>query len=434
MLWAQQDTVFLNIEQCREMALDLSRALQRSDNAVEQAKLTSKATLTNFFPQAEGFAISGVMRKQEIIDNNIMDLDLLMKGAYMCGLRLTLPLYAGGQIMNGYKLSKVGIEAAEEQRNMAYIQTITDTEKIYWTYVAVLNKVDLLNKYKAQLDTLYEQVATAVAADMAIEYNKLQVETARSTIVYQMKRALNGSEMCRLALSRMVGVNAETTILIPDATIDAEFTPIIEATYDISNRPEAHLLEHQLKASELRVKMTRGKYMPKLGLALGYLSFGNIQVEGSLNMPYLGQISLIDKKFDVTSPTMMIALSVPITKWWEGSYNIKKAKLEVENNTLSLVDNTELMQLEVRNAINNVNDGCELILSAKTALDAATEQLRVVSNRYSANMAPLTDLLDAQGKLHQSESNYLEAITQFMIHKSEYRRVTGQLHQRNTTE
>lgn len=434
-LHAQQDTVVLNVSQCRDMALERNRNIQHGDNAIRQAELSSKAAFTNFFPQLEGSAIGAYIQDQNLVNMpNMMEMDLLLRGMYLCGFQLTQPLYAGGKIVNGYKLSKLGVEVAEEQQRQIRAQSIADVETAYWSYVAVLSKVDMLNEYKSQLDTLNMLVETNIAVGMAIDYDLLQLQTEQSNINYQMKRVLNGAQMCRMSLSRMVGIDPDSIVIVPAVMPDDVFYPIAETSFDISNRPEMSLLEYQLKASELQVKMKRGEYLPTLGAALGYNWLGNIQMKGSFNISQLGSIPLdppmageIDNKIDKKIPMVMVSLSVPISKWWEGSYNIKKAKLEVDNSRLMLDENAELMQLEVRNAINNVNDGCELVMSSKIAHDAATEQLRVVRNRYSVSMAPISDLLDAQSKWQQAESNYIEAQTQYLIYKIEYLRVTGQL-------
>ena len=85
------------------------------------------------------------------------------------------------------------------------------------------------------------------------------------------------------------------------------------------------------------------------------------------------------------------------------------------------------MHLEVQQAIHNLDESEELIRSAQIALEAATEQLRVMHDRYEVHLAPLSDLLDAQSKWQQAESDFIEARTQQLIYYTEYLRVTGKL-------
>ena len=48
-------------------------------------------------------------------------------------------------------------------------------------------------------------------------------------------------------------------------------------------------------------------------------------------------------------------------------------------------------------------------------------------NRYTEQMAPLTDLLDAQSQWQQARSNLIEAQTQYKIYETQYLRAIGAL-------
>ena len=85
------------------------------------------------------------------------------------------------------------------------------------------------------------------------------------------------------------------------------------------------------------------------------------------------------------------------------------------------------MQLEVQQARCNVEDSKKLVSSAQIALEMATENLRIMREKYAVKMISLSDLLDAQNQWHQAESDYIEARTQQLIYHTEYLRVTGQL-------
>jgi outer membrane protein TolC len=428
-----QDTVQLNVLQCHEMALRNSRELQHSENAVQQAKLTRKAVLTNFFPQIEGSATGIYTKDYNLIHAPSGDIDLLIRGAYMCGFQLTQPIYVGGKIRNGYRLTKIGIEAAEEQQRMQRAQIIVDVENAYWTYVATLEKVSLLEEYKNMLETLREQVENSVDVGMATDYDLMQLKAAYSNILYQMKRTQSGVALCRMALSRMIGIDYDSVYIAPDNTINIAEMPS-NISSDISERPEVKLMNLQLKANKLQVKMTVADYLPTLGLGLGYIWFGNIKLKGDFLFDQIGLLPInppvsyhLDKEFKYDAPVVMLSLKVPITKWWEGSYNIKKAKLEVENSRLDKERNEELLQLEVRQAIFKLEEGYQLIEASKLALDAATEQLRMANNRYEVSLTPLSDFLDAQLKWQQAKSDYIEAQTQYLIYQIDYKRVTGAL-------
>ena len=166
--------------------------------------------------------------------------------------------------------------------------------------------------------------------------------------------------------------------------------------------------------------------LPAAGLSLGYTYYGNIKLNSMVDagggnyLPYT-------QEFRDGLGLAMLAVKVPIFHWGEGRKKVRKARYELRNAQLDLQKNTRLMSLEVEQAIRNVEDGYRMIQTAELALRQAEENLRVMCNRHAAQMAPLTDLLDAQSQRQQAASNRIEAATQYQIYRTEYLRATGRL-------
>lgn len=105
----------------------------------------------------------------------------------------------------------------------------------------------------------------------------------------------------------------------------------------------------------------------------------------------------------------------------------KKARLEVRNAELELVQNERLLTMEARQAALNLREGYMLIGTARLSVEHATESLRVMRQRYDLQMCSLGDLLDAHAQWQQAESNLIGTQIQYKIHETEYLRATGNL-------
>ena len=123
----------------------------------------------------------------------------------------------------------------------------------------------------------------------------------------------------------------------------------------------------------------------------------------------------------------MVSVNIPICHLCAEVKMVKKAKLDVENARLSLQQNERAMQIEVRQAVQNVTDGYHMVQTAELGQRQADENLRVMRERFGVKMATMTDLLEAQAQWQQAHSNYIEAQTQYKIYETEYLRVTGRL-------
>lgn len=412
----------LNVEKCRQMALESSEDVKKGNNALTQSVLDRKIAVSAFLPAID--ASGSVMYMTPNMEMSGME--MIMKGTYMAGVMLTQPIYAGGKILTGKKMAEMGEDAAAEQLRMAKASVIYDADNAYWTYVAVLQKQEMMDVLAAQLDTLFFQIGVASSAGMATDADLLTVKAKRSEVEYQVRKVANGVALCKMALCRVVGVPFDTEIAVEDVAVPEEFTRIGTDNVSVSDRPEMRLLETSLEISRMQVRMTRGDYLPTLALVGGYCPFGNIKMKtmvdagGGNYVPYT-------QKIGQDMGVAMLSLSIPIFKWGQGYNKVRKAKIDVDNAALDMQKNGRLMELQANQAAFNLSDSYNLIEAARDGKAQADENLRVTENRYHASMCPLSDYLDAQFQWQQARSNLIEAFTQSRIAETDYLMSVGAL-------
>lgn len=417
-----QESIKLSLASCRDMALSQSESLQQAEHKYEQSRLDRKIANTAFLPKFDASATGTYV----FPDIDMMGMDLRMRGMYMAGITLTQPLYAGGKILTGKKLSKLGESIAAEQKRMTMMDVLVEADNAYWTLIAVRQKVKMLDSYKEQMDSLYTQVKTAVDAGLATENELLRIEASRSDILYQMQKARNGEDLCRMSLCRITGVDAQTKLELTDTTICVKEPGLLAA--DINGRPELNLLKHQMDATQKQIQMSRADMLPTVGLVAGYAYYGNIKLNSMVDAGN-GTMVPYSQEFRNGIGAVMLSVKIPIFQWGANLKKVKKAKLDFKNAELEFNKNSRLMNLEAQSALKNVYDGYQLIKTAEIGLKQAEENLRVTNNKYNVSMALLTDLLDAQSQWKQAKSNLIEAQTQYKIYETEYLRATGRLNQ-----
>lgn len=415
-----QETLKLSLASCREMALSKSESLQQAELKCQQSDLDSKIASSAFLPKFEASATATYV----FPDMDMMGMDLRMRGTYMAGITLTQPLYAGGKIMTGKKLSKLGESIAAEQKRMTMMDVLVEADNAYWTLIAVRQKVKMLDSYKEQMDALYSQVETAVRAGLSTENELLRIEASRSDVLYQVQKARNGEDLCRMSLCRITGIDSGTELELTDTTIHVNEPGLL--TGDINGRPEFNLLKHQMDVTQKQIQMSRADMLPTVGLVAGYTYYGNIKLNSMVDA---GNGSLVpySQEFRDGLGAVMLSVKIPIFEWGANMNKVKKAKFDFRNAELELSKNSRLMNLEIQSAIKNIYDSYQLVKTAETGLEQAEENLRVTSNKYNVSMALLTDLLDAQSQWKQAKSNLIEAQTQYKIYETEYLRATGRL-------
>lgn len=409
----------LSLADCRRMALENNEQIKTANNSVSQAKLDRQIAFAQYLPKVDA-SLTGIYTK----DHDIIGLSLQMRGTYLAGINVTLPLYTGGKLMAVNHLARIGQDVSEEQRRKARMQVIADVDNAYYTLISVRSKVQMLEAYSRQMQALYDKVELSVRTQMATSNDLLRVTTKQNEVDYQLQKARNGEQLCQLALANVIGTDFEATILPTDTILSTAATQ--QLSEDFSERPDLHLLQLQVNASEQQVKQSRANYLPTVALMGGYSYYDQLRLKGDLPLPN-GTALHFNDRFHGGHPQALLSVSVPVFHWGAELKRVKKAKLDLDNSRLQLQQYERGMRIEVRRAVQNLTDGQRMVETATSGKQQADENLRVMQQKYDNQYCTMTDLLDAQSQWQQARSNLIEAQTQQRIYETEYLRVTGQL-------
>lgn len=411
----------LSLGECRRMALASDEDIRISQNQVSQANLDRGIAKTAYFPK---FDINGGAFYLTPNPSMGTSMDIQMRGVYMAGISLTQPIYTGGKIIAANRLSKIGQEVAAERLEATRMDVVAEAEKTYWMYVAVLAKIDMIESYITRIDSIYNYTKSAYEVGLTTALSVSRVESRRSELAYRLRQARTGADMCRMALCRIIGINEDEPI-VPTESLDIP-EPGKPAFAGIENRPELNMAKKNIDVKRLDAKMVLADFLPTVGMQIGWNAFGNMKMTSYTPLPD-GSIYPFTQSIDYRGFVGAVSVSIPVFHWGEGYRKVKKAKMEVENATLSFDKNRKLMELQARQNYNNYIDGYELIESAMKAMDEADSNLKSISEQYQAGLMTLTDLLEAQSQWHTSYSNVIEAKTQYKINEIDYLRSTGLL-------
>jgi len=409
----------LSLQDCRRLALKNNEQMQMADNAVRQAELDRKIAFAQYLPKLDG-SFTAIMMK----DQDIIGLSLQARGTFLAGLNITQPLYVGGKITAANRLAAIGKEVSEEQKRKTEMQLIANVDNAYYQLIAVRSKVQMLEAYARQVQSLYDKVQLSVNAEMATDNDLLRVAAKQSEIAYLLQKARNGEQLCQLALANIIGTDFDTPITPTDSVLSVATQSQMDE--DITARPDLMLLQQQVKAKQVALKATRANYLPTVALVGRYTYYDNLKLKGAIrNLD--GTPITISHTFSNDNPMAMLNVSVPLFHWGAELKKVKKAKIDVENARLQLQQGERGMHVEVRRAVQNLTDSEQMVKTATLSQQQADENLRSMRLRYDTQMATMTDLLDAQSQWQQAHSNLIEAQTQRRICETEYLRVTGKL-------
>lgn len=409
----------MTLADCRETALRHNEDLQKADIELQKAELDRQIAYNAYLPKLDGSVMGLYMKDQDIMGNN-----LLLRGTYVAGLNLTQPIYVGGQITAANRLARLGKECQQENLRKTRAEVLAEVDKSYYTLISVSQKVRMLEAFLRQMNGLIEKLRASVSAELATGNDMLRVEAKRSEVEYQLQKARNGEELCRLALGNALGLPITEQVVPIDTVFSVEAISQLDENFELC--PELSLLKKNVEVKETLAKKERSNFLPTIALSVGYSYYGNLKMRGTTMQPD-GTPYQFEQKFSGDIPMAMLSVSIPIFHWGSEFKKAKKARLDVTAAQLDLQKNRRLLSIEVRQAVQNVTSGYQMVQTAQTGQQQADENLRVMQLKYDCSMATLTDLLDAQAQWQQAHSNLIEAQAQYKIYQTEYLRATGRL-------
>ena len=252
----------LSLQDCRRMALEYNEKIKTADNAVNKAKLDRQIAFAQYLPKVDGSFTLLHMQNQDLLEiGNVLGVSLQTRGTFLAGVNITQPLYVGGQITAANRLARIGQTVSEEQQRKIRQQVIADVDNAYYTLISVRSKVQMLEAYARQMQGLYDQVQLGVNVQMATENDLLRISTKQNEISYQLQKAHNGEQLCGLALAYAIGTDLEQVIIPTDTIFNYQSSTLnsqdLGLSEDFSSRPDLHLLQQQVKASDVEVKRAR---------------------------------------------------------------------------------------------------------------------------------------------------------------------------------
>ena len=420
------------LEQIKDSALHNNMAVRSARYNIEAAQQQRKEAFTKYFPNISGtglwFNANKGMAKMEMNPSNYMTPELgaslaqsfpaealaalanpvsisMMKNGTIAGIQAVQPVFAGGQIINGNKLAKVGEDVSRLQLQLSENEVEKTAEQYFWQLASLQEKMKTINAADALLADIYKDVDVAVRAGVALRNDLLRVQLRQNEIASQRLKLQNGLSLVRLLLSQYCGLR-DTSFVITYQTDLTQQIPSLQGREALSNLPEYQLLGKQVEATALQQKMAIGQNLPSVAVGAGY-NYHN----------------LLDN--DHTFGMLFATVSIPISDWWGGSHAIKRKKIEYQKAQEQLTDNAQLLQIRMQNAWNNVEESYQQLLLAQRSIEQAEENLRLNRNYYNAGTSKMSDLLEAQMLYQQACDKRTDAFADYQNKLLEYRQSVG---------
>lgn len=423
-----------SLEQLCDSARRSNIAIRTAKHNVEEARLQKKEAHSNYFPNVSAnglwFYSNKGMAEMSITPKDFLPSELgailaqtlpasllapitnpitmsMMKDGIIAGVTAVQPIYAGGRIVNGNKLAKVGEDVSLLKLEMSENEVEKTTEQYFWQLVSLKEKIKTIEASEALLNNISKDTELAVKVGVAIRNDLLQVQLRQNELTSQKMKLNNGISMVKMLLCQYCGLR-DTAFAVTYNEVVTEPLPIRQNhEMAVMNTAEYRLLKKQIEATELQEKITRGQNMPTVSVGAGY-NYHN----------------LLDKNHSFAM--VFASVSIPISGWWTNKHAINRSKIDSFKAREQLDDNTQLLIIRMQNAWNGVEEAYNQIQLAQMSIEQANENLRVNRDHYNAGLSRMSDLLEAQLLYQQACDKRIDAFIEYQIKMLEYQQAIGE--------
>ena len=274
------------LEQIKDSALHNNIAIRSAKYNIETAQQQRKETFTKFFPNVSGAGLwfnanqgmaQTTLNLSESISpelgsalaqslppealaalGNPISISMMRNGT-IGSLMAVQPVFAGGQIINGNKLAKVGEDVSRLQLQLSENEVEKTAEQYFWQLASMQEKMKTVEAVDTLLAGIHNDVDVAVRAGLVMPNDLLQVQLRQNDIQSQRLKLNNGISIVRLLLSQYCGLRDTSFVISYQSDVISPLATKQDHRQALLGTAEYQLLDKQVEAANLQKKLAIGQ-------------------------------------------------------------------------------------------------------------------------------------------------------------------------------
>ncbi len=397
-----QNPSVITLEQLFESAERNSAQLRPSFSAEEEANQEIKVARAGRLPDINASLSFSYIGDGFTTKRNFSDYQKAPIPHYGNALSLSVnqPVYTGGAITSGIQLAELKLTASryatELQRDNVRFQLTGYYLDIYkYTNLrgVVENNIAQARKVLDEMQARYEQ-------GVALQNDITRYELLVSNLELQLVKINNTIDILNNNLVTIAGL-PDGTVIVPDSAIlDKSLPSQSESSWQTEasvNSPMLKLAQSKVDISRKAEDLTKSERLPKIGLQAGW----------NIDGPILVEVPPINRNLSYWY--VCIGVSYNISSLFKTNKSLSRSRAATVHATDELVAAMENTELAVRADYVRYLESYEELDTQQKSVELAVRNYNTVFTRYSADMALITDMLDAANSKLDAEQQLVNA-------------------------
>lgn len=388
-----QERKTLSLKEAISLATTKSNEANLANIKVATSKLEMETMKNNQYPNLK---ISGqfLQLTNANVDSNLktggsggssspLEVSQLLLGQ----ANVSMPIFSGFKLKNSisaseslYKAETANSSHTKEQLALYVVELFA---KLYQSQeTAKLIEENLKSAHQRTVDF------TAMEANGIIPRNDLlKAQLQESNVQLSLDSANKNVSVINYQLVTLLQLPENTQIDIDIETIKNDMLKTQSMAIN-AQRNDLEALNFQQKASESGIKVAQSGYYPSLSLVGGYIAFDLKDVISVTNAMNIG-----------------VGLSYDLSSIFKNGKEVKLARSKSEQAKTAVSILTDKIKEETQQAQENYNLSMKQNMVYKQAVEQATENYRIVKDKYDNSLSTTNDLLEADVQQLQTKIN-----------------------------
>ncbi len=422
---AARDTLVLSIEQAIAMALHQNRDLMIAGEERVKANAQVGEAKSGAFPQltASGQYMRYIKKQVMFLPPgnaiNPTDKTLLFEigsnNAYSGAVQLSQALFSR-KVGVALQIAKTYRQLAAESYSAAQQAVVRDTRKAYYQ-ILLAQKLVVANRQGLEvIQANYTNIQAQYRVGAAAEYDLIRAEVQLANTEPLVISAENGYQLAVNALKNLLAIPLDQPVVIAGELsyeeLPAEVAKQAEAQA-LAVNPAIKQLSLQEQMLDRNISFEKAGNFPTLYAVGSYIwqsqdntfKFGNYNWANTVNAG--------------------VSLSYPLFDGFRTRNRVQQAKVERNKVRYNRLKMEEGLRVQIQAGALRMAEARQRMSGQEKTIEQAQKAVRIAQTRFKSGVGTQLELLDAQVAMTRSQTNYAQALYDYLVSKTEWEFATG---------
>lgn len=327
------------------------------------------------------------------------------------------PLY-NPQAFPAIQHSRLEEEESRLELNSNKIATEASVKQTYLQILVLEERIRLQHESINRNKRVLQDAKSLFLQGKGLRVDTLRAYTAVKNLQPDLLKLTSAVETSKLQLRALIGVDSLYEIELTDSLFlpDPGSIPTEEEVYRLAknNSPRYQAIALQEQLDEQRAHIASAARLPVLSAVAQY------QLQTQTNNFEYGNAYYPSSSF------IGLQLSVPLFTGLSNQAKVKQARISKEQTTVRSNYAYEQLRASVHQVVSDSHESLARLQTAVDVQETAQLSYNIIQYRYKKGVASRLELTDAELELSTAQSNYLEAVYDYLSARIALQQIMGE--------